>query len=94
MGACGFGWGEIYFSGRLKWWALESRLFWAQMALAALVAIQGPPLQTALVMDFPPSKSIRPAPFKKTGTLIVSMSAPCSGPPSVTSLLFVGGNLG
>jgi hypothetical protein len=26
---------------------------------------QGPPHQTALVMDFPPSKSIRPAPYKQ-----------------------------
>jgi hypothetical protein len=26
---------------------------------------QGPPLQTALVMDFPPSKTIRPAPYKR-----------------------------
>jgi hypothetical protein len=26
---------------------------------------QGPPLQTALVMDFPSSKSIRPAPYKQ-----------------------------
>ncbi len=36
-----FGWGEIHFSG-LKGWALKSRLFWAQIALGALVAISGP----------------------------------------------------
>jgi hypothetical protein len=34
--------GEIHFSGRLKGWALKSRLFWAQMALATFVAISGP----------------------------------------------------
>jgi hypothetical protein len=38
----GFGWGEIHFSGRLKGWALKSRLFWAQMALTALVAVSEP----------------------------------------------------
>ncbi len=30
------------FLGRLKGWALKSRLFWAQMALAELAAILGP----------------------------------------------------
>jgi hypothetical protein len=29
------------------------------------VSIQGPPLQKAREMDIPPSKSIRPAPYKK-----------------------------
>ncbi len=44
------------------------RFFWAQMALASLVAISGPKkvsIPTALEMDLPPSKSIRPAPYKK-----------------------------
>jgi hypothetical protein len=41
-------------SARLKGWALKSRLFWAQMANGR-----------ALVMDFPPSKSIRPAQYKQ-----------------------------
>ena len=51
--------GNIHYVGHLKGWALNSRLFWVQMALASLVAIsgpkksqsQGPPLQMALVMD-------------------------------------------
>jgi hypothetical protein len=34
--------GEIHSLGRLKEWAMKSQLFWAQMALAALVAISGP----------------------------------------------------
>jgi hypothetical protein len=28
-GTYGFGWGEIHNEGRLKGWALKSRLFWA-----------------------------------------------------------------
>jgi hypothetical protein len=32
---------------------------------------QGPPLQRALVMDFPPSKSILPAPYKQTGIGVI-----------------------
>jgi hypothetical protein len=31
---------------------------------------QGPPLPMALEMDLPPSKSLRPAPYKQTGKLI------------------------
>jgi hypothetical protein len=54
----GFGWGEIHFSGRLKEWALKSRLFWAQMALRALVAISGPTPSNGPPYGFPPSKSI------------------------------------
>ncbi len=72
--------GEIYFSGRLKGWALKSRLFWAQMALAAIVAISEPTPSNGSRYGFPPIQ--------------VHTSRPCSGPPSVTSLLFVGGNLG
>jgi hypothetical protein len=43
MGAGVWIWmGVIHFSGRLKGWALKSRLFWAQIALATLVPITGP----------------------------------------------------
>jgi hypothetical protein len=35
------------------------------------VEISGPPFQTAQEMDFPPSKSIRPTTYKKTGTLVI-----------------------
>jgi hypothetical protein len=38
----GFGWGKIHFLGRLMGWALKSRLFWSQMAFAALISISGP----------------------------------------------------
>ncbi len=35
---------------------------------------QGPYLPMALEMDFPASKSLRPAPYNKTGTFIVILS--------------------
>jgi hypothetical protein len=36
-----------------------------RICLPHITSIYGPPLQTALGMDFPPSKSIRPAPYKQ-----------------------------
>ncbi len=59
----------------------RSRLFWAQMALAALVAFsgpkksrfQGPPLQKTIVMDFPPIQIHTSRPIQTTATLIVIM---------------------
>ncbi len=44
-----------------KWHSLRSLPFKGPKSLD----FQGPPLQTALVMDLPPSKSIRPAPYKQ-----------------------------
>jgi hypothetical protein len=50
------------------------RLFWAQMALAGLVPFKGPkksqflgppPPKTPRVMDSPPSKPLRTAPYKQ-----------------------------
>jgi hypothetical protein len=50
------------------------RLFWAQMALAALVPFKGPkksrflgphPPKMPRVMDSPPSKPLRTAPYKQ-----------------------------
>ncbi len=72
----GFGRGEILFSGGLKGWALKSKFFGAQMALATLIPISGPkksqflgsPLQTHLVMDYSPIQihmSRPPAPYKQ-----------------------------
>ncbi len=38
---------------------------WGNPFLGPFLDFKGPPLQTALVMDFPASKSVRPAPYKK-----------------------------
>ena len=58
-----------------------SRFFWAQMSLAALVAIQGPkkdrfqgpPLIMALVMDIARLKIVTYRAMKTTGTLMVKI---------------------
>jgi hypothetical protein len=41
---------------------------------------QGPPLQTARETDFPPSKSIRPAPYKKNRYICHFMDKRFQGP--------------
>jgi hypothetical protein len=40
--------GNIHYLGYYKGWSLKSRFFWAQMALATLVAISGPNLSIYL----------------------------------------------
>jgi hypothetical protein len=66
--------GVIHNEGRLKGWALKSRLFMGtEMGTSVGSAIlgpkksrfQGPPLQAPREMDFPHPKSIRPAPYKQ-----------------------------
>jgi hypothetical protein len=65
--------GVIHNEGRLKGWALKSRLFKAlkwERAKRVLfgpkkVEISGPTLQKSREMDFPPSKSVRPASYKQ-----------------------------
>ncbi len=49
--------GEIHFSGHLKGWALKSRLFWTQTALATLVSFSGP--QKVLISGPTPSNTAR-----------------------------------
>jgi hypothetical protein len=55
---------------RIKIYVLEaylmyfSRLFWTQMAFA-ISGPKKPPLPMALEMNFPASKSLRPAPYKQ-----------------------------
>ncbi len=43
--------------------ALEIRLFWAQMALASLVAVSGPK-KVKIVMELLASKTLRTGPYK------------------------------
>ncbi len=62
------GCGEIHNEGHLGGWALKVETFRAH------------PLQTAREMDFPASKSIRPAPYKKTGTLVILWTRDFKGP--------------
>jgi hypothetical protein len=59
------------FSGQWKGWVLKSRLFWAQMALAAFVAISGPtPSNGPRNRCCPHQNHFVPA-HLTTGTLIV-----------------------
>jgi hypothetical protein len=72
-----------------------SRFFWAQMSLAALVAIQGPkkdrfqgpPLIMALVMDIARLKIVTYRAMKTTGTLLVNMHDAKGNTKHILSLL-------